>query len=346
MHMKKVIISLFAMALVGCTTPTSMSPTVDSAEAAKEAKTQRIFALKEQFKMTERLANIAGPLKLSNVGLCGQKVRHQFGFTAQNSEGYEDSEWRTAFDSVVSGPLTNPIVLSVSEGMPASKALRPKDILISVDGAELAGAKWLEAFPDLDQETDYKFEIMRDGVKIVVPMRAVEVCDYPIVVQEGGVVNAFADGKAVYITKGMMRFASDDKELALVVGHELAHNIRDHIGAKRSNMIGGVIIGAILSGLTGVNMADAGREIGAAAYSQEFEEEADYIGAYLATRSGFDMEGAEQFWRKMAINHPKSIHLSGSSHPSSAKRFIAIRLAVEEIKEKQKSGKPLVPKER
>ena len=40
---------------------------------------------------------------------------------------------------------------------------------------------------------------------------------------------AFADGTKVFLTRGMMRFAQSDEELALVVAHETAHNIMGHI---------------------------------------------------------------------------------------------------------------------
>ena len=60
--------------------------------------------------------------------------------------------------------------------------------------------------------------------------------------------------------------------------------------------------------------------------------------------SGYEVEGAADFWRKMAAIHPGSISKSfWATHPSSPERFVAIEQIVKEIKEKQQTGQPLVP---
>ena len=50
------------------------------------------------------------------------------------------------------------------------------------------------------------------------------VCDYPVLLGDDDALNAYADGNNIIITRGMMRFLESDRELALVIGHELAHN--------------------------------------------------------------------------------------------------------------------------
>jgi hypothetical protein len=47
----------------------------------------------------------------------------------------------------------------------------------------------------------------------------------------------------------------------------------------------------------------------------------------------------------MGAKHPAAIHLKGTSHPSSAKRFVALEETVAEINAKKASGTPLVPEE-
>src|ERR1041385_1785203 len=42
-------------------------------------------------------------------------------------------------------------------------------------------------------------------------------------------VNAWTDGKTVWITRGMLRFLKSDDELATVLGHEVGHALRGHI---------------------------------------------------------------------------------------------------------------------
>jgi predicted Zn-dependent protease len=53
-----------------------------------------------------------------------------------------------------------------------------------------------------------------------------------VVLSESDAVNAFADGEKVVITKGMMRFVENDRELSLVIAHEMAHNAMGHTDNK------------------------------------------------------------------------------------------------------------------
>ena len=62
--------------------------------------------------------------------------------------------------------------------------------------------------------------------------------------------------------------------------------------------------------------------------------------------AGFDVSGVAKLWRRLAAQNPGSIHLSGATHPSSAKRFIAIEKTAEEVAAKKARGGPLVPDER
>ena len=54
-------------------------------------------------------------------------------------------------------------------------------------------------------------------------------CSYPVRLVNDQIINAFADGKNIIVTAGLMRFVESDDELALIVGHELAHNTMEHI---------------------------------------------------------------------------------------------------------------------
>ena len=108
------------------------------------------------------------------------------------------------------------------------------------------------------------------------------VCNYPTFLRDDDSVNAFADGSRIIVTSGLMRFAEADDELAFVIGHELAHNTMGHIESKTGNMILGGIVGAILTGLSGVNVIDPMMQVGVLAFSQAFEAEADYVGVYYA----------------------------------------------------------------
>lgn len=162
-------------------------------------------------------------------------------------------------------------------------------------------------------------------------------------------INAFADGKKIYVTKPMMRFASKDDELALVLAHEYSHNIMGHISSQKQNMVLGAIAGALIDGLAasrGYNTQGDFTKIGAEAatlsYSKAFETEADYVGMYILARAGRNYKSAPELWRKLSLKQPDAIYIS-TTHPSNPERFVLMEKVVQEINQKKKLKEPLLP---
>ena len=127
-------------------------------------------------------------------------------------------------------------------------------------------------------------------------MNPKEVCGYPLVFLSDQIINAFADGKRTIITQGIAEYTNDDNELALVIGHELAHNNRDHIDKKNNkctaSRIDWICIGhgkqlLVADIMEGPTYTERFMKLGAQAFSVEFEQEADYAGLYYAARAGF-----------------------------------------------------------
>jgi predicted Zn-dependent protease len=177
------------------------------------------------------------------------------------------------------------------------------------------------------------------------------VCNYPVVIVDKPQINAYADGKAIYVYRGMMDFVRSDEELALVLGHEMAHDFRGHLDAKRKNAIVGQAIGAVFdvllaagTGVAGTTFSNMGGNLTAGAYSQDFEAEADYVGLYVIARAGYRIDEATNFWRRMAISSPGSVTMT-SDHPTTPARFVALQAAVKEINVKTAQGQPLLPNE-
>lgn len=158
---------------------------------------------------------------------------------------------------------------------------------------------------------------------------------WEFVVFESEQVNAFAlpGGKVGFYT-GLLKLAANDDEIAIVMGHEVAHVTSRH-GAERQSQ-------AILAGLGGVAVSaglqnDKNREgwmlayglgstLGTLAYSRTHETEADEVGLLYAARAGYDPRAAVSFWSKMAAqekgNRPPKLL---STHPPSAERIENLR---------------------
>ncbi len=193
-------------------------------------------------------------------------------------------------------------------------------------------------------------EIMRGGTKLCQNFeKTSQACLYDFVLTKGTERNAYADGKKIYITPPMMNFAKTDEELAIVLGHEYAHNIMGHISSTTRNIVLGSIVGMVLDGIaatqgvnTGSTFGNLGINMGQLSYSKTFEKEADYVGLYVTSLSGYSIDNAQDFWRRMSVSNIASIY-EGTTHPSTPERYIALRKTITEIKSKKQSGETLAP---
>lgn len=338
------LLALLAAVLTACA-PQSRVPEISRKAAEEEAGKQREIVILERMKVLNRLRRVDFAVRATNVDHCKKKAP-AVGFLTMNRDS-APSEHRNAYARLY-GVTRQMTVISVFDGGPAARAkLAVGDRIVSVNGKTIrAGSSGRSRVAELIAESKGRplsLTVRRDGNLVPVELTPAMVCNYPTFLRNDDSVNAFADGSRVIVTSGLMRFAEADDELAFVIGHELAHNTMGHIEAKTGNMILGGIVGAILTGLSGVNVMDPMMQVGALAFSQEFEAEADYVGVYYAAKAGYDTQKAAHFWRRMAAVHPRAIGLEGTTHPSSAKRFLAVEAATREIAGKRARGEPLIP---
>ena len=343
--MKSVVpIAFLAFALAACA-PQSRVPEISHKAAEEEARKQREIVILERMKVQNRLRRVEFAIRAANVDHCKEKAP-AVGFLTMDLDS-APHDYRDAYAMLydVTRQMT---LVSVFDGGPAARAkLAVGDRIVSVNGTIVepgsAGSEQVAEAIAGSKGRPLGLTVRRGGALVPVSLIPSMVCNYPTFLRNDDSVNAFADGSRIIVTSGLMRFAEEDDELAFIVGHELAHNTMGHIESKTGNMILGGIIGAILTGVTGVNVIDPMMQVGVLAFSQEFEAEADYVGVYYAARAGYDTKKAAHFWRRMAAAHPEAIGLQGSTHPSSAKRFLAVEAATRDIAEKRRRGEPLVP---
>ena len=180
------------------------------------------------------------------------------------------------------------------------------------------------------------------------------ICGYRVIVALSPMVNAYADGESVLMTAAIMSLAGSDDELALVYAHELAHNVLRHVQAKRGNAIAGAVAGGLIDVAlavtvgadTGGGFSRIGGGVGAGAYSQSFESEADYVGGYYMTRAGYNLAKGPGFWAKMAASgggEVREVARFGDTHPSGPERAAVLRRTHAEIRSKRAAGHALVP---
>lgn len=142
-------------------------------------------------------------------------------------------------------------------------------------------------------------------------------------------VNAWCmpGGKIAVYTGLIDKLNITDDELAAVMGHEIAHALREHSRESASEQ---AVAGTIISlGSKILGLGDAGQQGASFAYqglmgmpnSRAHETEADRIGVELAARAGYDPRAAITLWQKMAKISGGGAQLQFmSTHPSTGDR--------------------------
>lgn len=331
------------MLLTGCA-PRTHVPTASHGAIDAEASAQNKMVIKHQVAQMQRLQNVAYPILSRNDVLCGKEVKPYYGFytVTQSALPKRDKE---AYASLY-GITEQPTVFMTVKGSPAAAKLRIGDEIVAIGGQAIkSGSAGQRAFENAALSADMlRLTVKRGSKKVDVNVKPDRVCGYDVVLVPGQQINAYADGSKIYMTSAMLDFIDSDNQLALIVGHELAHNTREHIASKRGNALIGALIGAVITVGTGVDVTNTFAEVGAGAYSQSFEAEADYVGLYHTARAGYNIHEAPKFFRKLSLANPAAIHAS-SSHPSNAERFVVLEHVVAEIQKKKRSGQPLIPNE-
>ncbi len=143
-------------------------------------------------------------------------------------------------------------------------------------------------------------------------------------------VNAFcmAGGKIAVYTGLIQQLKITDDELAAVMGHEIAHALREHVREQQSRQqvlgvagIGAVIGGALLGVNIDPNLTKTGLQVAfGLPNSREAEVEADDIGLELAARAGYNPKAAITLWQKMGSLGGGRPPTFLSTHPSPETR--------------------------
>jgi Zn-dependent protease with chaperone function len=141
-------------------------------------------------------------------------------------------------------------------------------------------------------------------------------------------VNAFCmpGGKVAVFTGLINRLHATDDELAMVVGHEMAHALREHARERiaKSEGTGALLaLGAQLFGLgqLGNMAANVGTQLLTLKFSRDEEIEADLVGLEMGARAGFNPQAAVTLWEKMARVSGSGGTAFLSDHPSGPDRL-------------------------
>jgi predicted Zn-dependent protease len=178
-----------------------------------------------------------------------------------------------------------------------------------------------------------KLDVMRAGDPHTFNMWAVPACQFTVQLIESYEINGITDGRRVGVTTGAMRFLRSDDELAWVVAHEIAHNVLNHSQNAR--------LRAMLNAFVGATMG-ASAESSTEVPRRSFEARADYVGAYIMARAGYDVQAIKQFWHRIErLQSGEENPEMDRTHPTTAERLAAFEVTLKEIQEKRERGESL-----
>ena len=157
-------------------------------------------------------------------------------------------------------------------------------------------------------------------------------------------INAFCmPGGKIVVYEGLLSVARTPDELAVVLGHEIAHAVAKHSNERMSQQIltqyGIALISSALSEKSvavrdlATTVFGLGAKVGMMLpYSRKHEYEADYMGIVFMELAGYDSDASVTFWKKMAELGESSVPEILSTHPSDDKRIANLEQKIAEAK--------------
>jgi len=305
--MRSLLVILAAVVTAAAAQP---NPGVDDGLAALRQQDARVNA-------------VAFRLATANLELCPAKGP-QSGLLLQDANQYGPAVRADAIrDLGLSGA---PSVEAVAPESPAAVAgLQPGDTLLSINATRFDPSPPKPDAPAtnaiLDRERDMldaalasgpaTVDFLREGKPMQARIAPAPGCAYRFELYPAPALEASSDGRKVLISSAFARLAERDDDLAVLLGHEMGHNILGHVahptGSARSR-----------------------------------ERAADYWGAYLAARAGYDVTGAAAFWRRVGQDSWIQ-NFAFFGHPSPTARSRAMEAIAAEIQARRAAGKPLTP---
>jgi predicted Zn-dependent protease len=149
-------------------------------------------------------------------------------------------------------------------------------------------------------------------------------------------VNAFCmpGGRIAFFSGIIDKLKLTDDEIAAVMGHEIAHALREHglerMGQSTATAVGARVVGSLAAAVFGIDprisnsVTDYAGQLLVLKFSRDDEREADLVGLDIAARAGFDPRAGISLWNKMAaLSRRESIELF-STHPLGNERIAQI----------------------
>ncbi len=151
---------------------------------------------------------------------------------------------------------------------------------------------------------------------------------WEVIVLKSDQINAFCmpGGKIAFYTGILDKLKLSDHEVAVVMGHEMAHALREHardrMAKNQLTDLGATILSNVLGfGEAGRQALGYGTQLLTLKFSRDDETEADLVGMDIAARAGYDPRAGISLWRKMQAASKNVPPEWFSTHPAGSTRI-------------------------
>ena len=301
----------------------------------KEILLQKKILIKEMAKASIRLQKITWPILKKNKKQCLQTKSYSYGvlyasiydLPSEDKEIFHDlynsSIEKVYFDKYKTDNF--PIVLSVVENSPAHESgLKNNDIVLKINGYDTNNfRKKLTTL--YKTKSNITITVLRKEQVKTLNLIGIKACAYNVQPFPSGYPNAFADGNKVFITMAAIKLAKTDDEIAFLIGHEIAHNIK-HFKTFNTNEANSLAINYL-------DMPKVREFRDLFIWTNEQKEiEADIEGVKLAFNAGYSLKNVNDYWRRLSVFNPELIEKSQHIYKGNAFRAALINKTLKELK--------------
>lgn len=289
-------------------------------------------ALKDLLALDLRVATIGA--RLATGGLCDARLSNP-GIVVQDIDQYAAALRPAARRALQLGDA--PTIVAVLPGSAAEAAgLAAGDEILAVNGIPSPGTRKGRSFARVAATEalieaglargGVRLRVRRNGTARELAVPSVTGCASRFQLQPGTKLNASADGVYVQVSGALVEFTRRDDELALILAHELAHNILGHKAVLDA------------AGVSRGLFAGMGRN---GARIRQTEAEADRLALYLMARAGYDITIAPAFWER--FGRKADPILSDGTHAGWRARAAAAEREIARIEALRAAGAEVRP---
>lgn len=243
---KRLVIALVGMAATMLPLPAG----AQAARAAAAAQQESIQSMLELQRIDQRVADVGWKILSSGLRFCPAH-RPSLGIGLHDAAQYA-ADYRASAVAAFGLDGVHPSILTVAAGSPAQRAgVQPNDIVLSLNQQDMArpasaGAvagsydfidTAMDQLETLPRNAVVRLALRRNGQDITLDIPPQEACPSRVEMAPSGSSNSSANGKVAKLYGALVIRAKSDDELALLAGHEIAHNILGHDARIRRERI-------------------------------------------------------------------------------------------------------------